>query len=278
MTIQELLEYGKSKLKTCNKKEINFITKRLLAYFIKKDFTYISTYPENKVNTEIEEMYSNAIEKICKDIPLQYIIKQQSFMGIDFYVDENVLIPRPDTEILVEEVIEIAKRDQKNKILDMCTGSGAISVSIAKYLPKTEVIGTDISEKALKIAKMNAKNEEVNVKYIKSNLFENIYEKFDIIVSNPPYVRTEVIKDLDNEVKKEPFIALNGGKDGLYFYRKIIKKARNYLNCNGYLAVEIGYDQKKEVYKLFEEEKFTNIYSKKDYSSNDRIIVGKYSK
>ena len=201
-------------------------------------------------------------------------------MKLNFFVNENVLIPRQDTEILVEEVISIAKNINANKILDMCTGSGAIAVSLAKYLPQTEIVAVDISSDALKIAKKNAINNEVEnqITFINSDLFVNLNEeKFDIIVSNPPYIKRNVIEYLDKEVKKEPHIALDGGDDGLYFYKKIISESYQYLKYKGYLCLEIGFDQKIDVIELIEnEEKFENIYSKKDLYDNDRIIIARY--
>ena len=184
-------------------------------------------------------------------------------MKLNFFVNEDVLIPRPDTEILVEEVIKIARKINAKKILDMCTGSGAIAVSLAKYLDNVEITAVDISEKSLDVAKTNAKNNEIENKitFIESNLFENI-------------VNEDVIKTLTKEVQKEPKIALDGGYDGLDFYRKITHQSEEYLKFNGYLCFEIGYDQKKDVIKIInDEKKFTGTYSKKDLCDNDRIIV-----
>jgi len=210
-------------------------------------------------------------------MPIQYITNNQEFMKLNFYVDKNVLIPQPDTEILVEEVIEISKKINSKKILDLCTGSGAIGVSLAKYLPNCEITAVDISKKALQIAKKNAIINEVEkqITFISSDLFSNLEsQKFDIIVSNPPYIKRNDIENLEEQVKKEPLIALDGGEDGLDFYKKIIKEAHKYLVSEGYLCLEIGYNQKDEVIKLIEkEETFKNIYSKKDLYGIDRIII-----
>jgi len=198
---------------------------------------------------------------------------------MNFLVNDKVLIPRPDTEVLVEEVIKLSKKFAKPKILDLCTGSGAIAVSLAKYVNSAEIYASDISKEALDVAKINAKKNEVENKitFIESDLFMQIPKnKFDIIVSNPPYIRKDVIEDLDEEVKKEPIIALDGGTDGLDFYRKIAKDAYDYLKYNSYLCFEIGYDQKIDVIEILEnEKKYTNIYSKKDLYENDRIIIAK---
>ena len=196
-------------------------------------------------------------------------------MKMDFFVNENVLIPRPDTEILVEEVINLAKKIDNPKILDLCTGSGAIAISIAKNVPSAEVLAIDISEKALEVAKKNANNLQSKVKFKKSNLFSNIGKmKFDIIVSNPPYIKKSDIKLLSNEVQKEPQIALDGGYDGLDFYRKISSQAIDYLKFGSYLCFEIGYDQQEDVTEIIKDSKhYNDTYCKKDLFGNDRVIV-----
>ena len=220
---------------------------------------------------------SNNIEKIANGVPLQHITHTQEFMKMDFFVNENVLIPRPDTEILVEEVINLAKKIDNPKILDLCTGSGAIAISIAKNVPSAEVLAIDISEKALEVAKKNSQKLQAKVKFEKSNLFSNIGKmKFDIIVSNPPYIKKTDIKLLSNEVQKEPEIALDGGYDGLDFYRKISNQAIDYLKFGSYLCFEIGYDQKEDVTEIIKNTKhFNNTYCKKDLFGNDRVIVTK---
>ena len=183
---------------------------------------------------------------------------------------------------MVEEIINILKNqisNEKINILDLCTGSGAIGISIVKYIENAQVTMTDISRKALEVAEKNAKNNKVidRCNFIKSNMFEDIInKKYDVIISNPPYIQSSIIKELEKEVQEEPIIALDGGKDGLDFYKIIAKKAYNFLNDNGILALEIGYDQKENVIKLLkEQEKYVDIYSKKDLSGNDRIVVCK---
>ena len=203
----------------------------------------------------------------------------QEFMRMNFFVNEDVLIQRPDTESLVEEVISIAKRINAKKILDLCTGSGAIAISLAKYIENSEITAVDISKKALNIAKKNAINNNVQnqITFVESDLYNRIKkDKYDIIVSNPPYIRKDIIKTLDKEVQREPKIALDGGYDGLDFYRKIINKSDEYLKFKGYLCLEIGYDQKIDVIELIEnEEKYVDTYCKKDLYGNDRVIVTK---
>ena len=202
-------------------------------------------------------------------------------MGFSFSVNENVLIPQPDTENLVEEVLHIADKLDKDineeiRILDLCTGSGAIAISIAKLLGKKVLVyASDISAEALKVAEENSMNNMVNIYFFKSNLFEkisNLY-KFDIIVSNPPYIETKKIENLPEEVKREPKIALDGGEDGLKFYKEISKEAKKYLLENGYLAFEIGYNQREYVESILKQDRYKNIYSRKDLSGNDRVVI-----
>jgi len=274
MKIKEILEYGKNNL--IGKEESFRLSKVLLKHLLKVNDSYISINFDEDINFEIEEKFKEGIKLLNNGKPLQYITNNQEFMKLNFYVDSNVLIPQPDTEILVEEVLNILeKNSEKKKILDLCTGSGAIGVSIAKYT-KCYITMSDISKKALEIAEKNALNNEVidKCKFVLSNMFEDIQDKFDIIVSNPPYIKTNIINTLEIEVQNEPILALDGGKDGIEFYRIIANNAYKYLNKEGILALEIGYDQKEEVIKLLElEEKYTDIYSKKDLSGNDRIIV-----
>lgn len=279
MQIKEVIRKGMIKLKTNGVDEPNVKARLLMQYILKKPREYILVYDKEELTLRQEVNYFKGIKKLIEGVPLQHITKSQEFMKLNFYVDQDVLIPRPDTEILVEEVIKIAKKVGAKKILDLCTGSGAIAVSLAKYIPNSKLTGVDISSKALRIAKLNARNNNVEdrITFISSNLFDNVpEEKYDIIVSNPPYIKSKVIKNLNKDVQNEPKIALDGGFDGLDFYRKIIKKADEYLKFGGFLCLEIGFDQREEVMKLIEEEgKFQNTYSKKDLCDNDRIVITK---
>lgn len=278
MKIKELIEYGK---KILNKNEVDdcsIISRELAEYILQLNRQEIITNLEKEVKEEQKDRYYLALIEIIQGMPIQYITNTQEFMKLNFFVNENVLIPQPDTEILVEEVIKIAELESKTKILDMCTGSGCIGVSLAYYLKNAKITMSDISKNAIEIAKKNAKENKVleKTEFIKSDLFENIEEKFDIIVSNPPYIETDVIKSLSKQVQNEPKIALDGGKDGLLFYRKLIKEAPNFLNDNGYLCMEIGYNQKEEVIKLAKQkESFLKIEAIKDLSGNDRVIICK---
>ena len=279
MQIKEVIRKGMIKLKTNGVDEPNVKARLLMQYILKKPREYILVYDKEELTLRQEVNYFKGIKKLIEGVPLQHITKSQEFMKLNFYVDQDVLIPRPDTEILVEEVIKIAKKVGAKKILDLCTGSGAIAVSLAKYIPNSKLTGVDISSKALRIAKLNARNNNVEdrITFISSNLFDNVpEEKYDIIVSNPPYIKSKIIKTLNKDVQNEPKIALDGGFDGLDFYRKIIKKADEYLKFGGFLCLEIGFDQREEVMKLIEEEgKFQNTYSKKDLYDNDRIVITK---
>lgn len=277
MTIKQALNKGMMMLKSSKIETPKLKARLLIQYILKKPRQYIIVYDNEEIGKKEQFEYFINIEKLTKGIPLQHITHTQEFMKMDFYVNEDVLIPRPDTEILVEEVIKIANKFQDPIILDLCTGSGAIGISIAKNVKNAKVYAIDISDKALEIAKKNAKNLEVEeqITFIKSDLFEQIKNiKFDIIVSNPPYIKKEEINYLSEEVQKEPKIALDGGEDGLEFYRKIVNQGIEYLKLGSYLCFEIGYDQKIDVIEIIESEnKYTNTYCKKDLYGNDRVII-----
>lgn len=279
MQIKEAMRKGMIKLKTNDVKEPSLKARLLMQYILNRPREYILVHDDKQLTLRQNVDYFKLIKKLIEGVPLQHITHQQEFMKLMFYVDENVLIPRPDTEILVEEVIKLAKSINAKKILDLCTGSGAIAVSLAKYIEGSQITATDISRKALSIAKLNATNNNVEdrITFVSSDLFQNISEeKYDIIVSNPPYIKRKVIKTLDEEVKREPIIALDGGNDGLDFYKKIIGNAYQYLKYKGYICLEIGYDQKDEVIDLInKEEKYIDTYSKKDLFDNDRIVITK---
>ena len=218
---------------------------------------------------------SKAIEKRLKHIPLGYIFGKTNFYGRDFIVSPDVLIPRLDTEILIEKIIEdIKTRENSVSVLDIGTGSGAIAITLNKETG-VKTVAVDVSKKALEIAKKNAKLNNAYVDFVCSDLFDAINDlRVDIIVSNPPYIETSVIAGLMPEVKdNEPILALDGGEDGLDFYRKIINQAPNHLNKKGKLYFEIGYNQGELVSNLMKKD-FKNIQIIKDYSGNDRIVVG----
>ena len=275
LTIKQTLTKGTIMLKNRDIETPKLKARLLLQYILKKSRQYLIVYDNQEVDKKAQWEYFVNIEKLTKGMPLQHITHTQEFMKMDFYVDENVLIPRPDTEILVEETIKIAQTMERPKILDLCTGSGAIAISLKKYIPSAQVYAVDISKKALEIAKKNAHRLEAEVKFIESNLFEKIKnEKFDIIVSNPPYIKKSDINYLSQEVQTEPQIALDGGYDGLDFYRKISYQAIDYLKFGSYLCFEIGYDQKEEVLEILKGiEHYTKTYCKKDLCGNDRVVI-----
>lgn len=278
MNIKQALEEARNILKSNNFEDSNIIAKELLSYVLKKDRVYLTINSDTALtDTEYAE-FIKYIEQIIDGKPLQYITQKQEFMGMKFFVNEDVLIPQPDTEILVETVLDICKKYDKQslRMLDLCTGSGAIAISLSKIL-NTQVFASDVSTKALKVAEKNNVMNNTKVEFIESNLFEKINgEKFDIIVSNPPYIKNEEIKSLSKQVQNEPYIALAGGEDGLDFYRKIIDEAYKYINKNGYLCLEIGYDQKEDLIKLIKQnENYEYENCIKDLSNNDRCIIAK---
>lgn len=220
----------------------------------------------------------------CRHIPLQHITGHQEFMGFDFTVNEHTLIPRQDTETLVEQTLakikEMSDSLQDIKVLDMCTGTGCIGLSLAKICPDIKVTLVDISVEALKVTKINKEKLEVsNAEIIQSDLFANIGNNiYNIIVSNPPYIRSAEIHKLSEEVKNhDPILALDGSEDGLMFYEKITKEAKDHLGSGGYLLYEIGFDQSEDVSIIMSEEGFTDIITVKDLTGKDRVVVGKIS-
>lgn len=275
MTIKQAITKGMIMLKSNNVESPKLKARLLLQYVLDKPRQYIIVYDNKEIDKQQQWQYFVNIEKLTKGAPLQHITHRQEFMKMDFFVDENVLIPRPDTEILVEEVIKIAQKYNSPRILDLCTGSGAIAISLKKFVPNADITAVDISEKALEIAQKNAKKLETKINFLKSDLFDKLdNKKFDIIVSNPPYIRKDEIKKLSEEVQKEPKIALDGGEDGLDFYRIITEQAINYLKTGSFLCFEIGYNQKNDVIKIIEDDQnYKNTYCKKDLYGNDRIII-----
>lgn len=275
--INEVLNEGKKILKQNN---IDTSEARLLLAFV-LDIDVAMLVTKTYCDNVSKEKFIKCIQKRCEGIPFAYITEKQEFMKLSFKITQDVLIPRPDTEILVDTVIKIVKRNQEKKcnILDMCSGSGCIGISLNKYLDNVKITGVDISKNALEIARYNNIVNNTNVEFIYSDLFENINDMvFDIIVSNPPYIPTQDIKDLQKEVLNEPVIALDGGEDGLDIYRRIVLGAKNHLLDGGYLVFEIGYDQAKDVSNILEVEGYENIKVIKDLSNNDRVIICRFRK
>lgn len=275
MRIEEILKKSINRLIEANIEEPILKSKILVANALGKGKEYLIINGDKFLKDEQVDKINKNIKKVVQGLPIQYITNSQEFMELDFFVDENVLIPQPDTENLVEETLRISTNIKKPKILDLCTGSGAIAVSLAKHLDAGKILATDISKDALSVAKINCnKNNVGNIELLESDLFNNINEKFNIIVSNPPYIETSVIETLSSEVKSEPKLALDGGEDGLDFYRRIINEAHEFLEKSGYLCLEIGYNQKEKVINFIKNsKKYCNIYSKKDLAGNDRIVI-----
>jgi release factor glutamine methyltransferase len=213
-------------------------------------------------------------QKRSQHMPLQYILGNQEFMGLQFKVTPDVLIPRQDTEGLVEEVLKLVKPGMK--VLDMCTGSGCIAVSIAKFAQNVQVSAVDISPKALEVARENAAANQVQINFIESDMFTEIREKYDMIISNPPYIKSQVVTTLMPEVRDyEPHLALDGKEDGLFFYRKLANESGNFLTPGGMLCLEIGYDQGAEVAQLLQQQGFTQVRVEQDLCGLDRNVYGK---
>lgn len=244
------------------------------------DRLYIHLNLHKELTKEQLDSFNKMIQDRLKGRPIAYIVNNREFMGLDFYVEEGVLIPRPDTEPLVEEVIELVKGKENLKIVDIGTGSGAITVSLAKYIKDCQVYSLDISDKALSIGLKNAISNKVEdkINFIKSNIFSGIEDrglKLDVIVSNPPYIRRADIETLHTQVKDyEPYIALEGGEDGLNFYRDITRESVKYLKDKGILAFEVGHDQAEDVSEILKHNGYTNIYTKKDLQGIDRVVIG----
>lgn len=213
--------------------------------------------------------YTECLNRRIAGEPFAYIVGEKEFMKLKFMVNKNVLVPREDTEILVLEAIKQCRK----KILDLCTGSGCIAISLSKYIQNAEIDASDISARTLSVAKKNAALNEANVNFIKSDLFENIEDKYEMIVSNPPYIRSADMKTLQKEVLKEPKRALDGGESGLEFYEKILKEAKEYLTDDGLILFEIGYDQAEEVMNLAKKYNYKKVRKIKDLSGNDRVII-----
>lgn len=271
MKLKDVLKYAEQKLKDGGVKEYKSDARFLTGDFLKGDLSSIIITPSKE--TDIKEL-DEMLDKRISGVPCQYITKNVQFMSLDFEVSPDVLIPRQDTELLVETILKI--RPNSPEILDICTGSGCIAVSLAKYINCKTVRACDISRKALEIARKNAENNGVEIEFYQDDILksEKYDFKYDIVVSNPPYIETDVVLSLDSVVKDyEPEIALDGGKDGLVFYRKIAAYASKVLNNNGLLALEIGYNQADSVRKILHESGYENITLLQDLGGNDRVLT-----
>ncbi len=273
MVIKEAIEFGRDKLKeslyTDPIKESRFI----LSFLLNKDLSFILINPDYELDEKTAEDFTNIILQRQAGQPLAYLIKTANFYGRDFFVDPRALIPRWDTENLVEQVIDLAMTIESPRILEIGAGSGAISITMGIEIPKAKVSGVDISPAALEVCNINLERyKDAKVEFFKSNLYENISGQYDIIVSNPPYIKRADLESLQSEVKKEPLNALDGGEDGLDFFRDIIKSAKDHLKESGYLVFELGAGQYEDVKKILLANNFTNIGYKKDLQGIIRVI------
>lgn len=285
MKYKDLYDYGVFELMEAGIEENVLDARLLLEHVCHTDRNDLLVHGERDVPEEDRKVYLEYIEKRKSHVPLQYITSEQQFMGLVFKVNEHVLIPRQDTEILVEEVLRFLHDGMD--ILDMCTGSGCILLSLLHYSNGCSGVGADISQEALAVAEKNAgilgggkenganPPNEIPIKWIKSDLFENIEGTYDIIVSNPPYIPAGIIPSLMEEVRDyEPLAALDGKEDGLFFYRRIAAEAYGFLRSGGYLFFEIGYDQAEAVRRIMEENGYRDIVVVKDFAGLDRVVYG----
>ena len=279
MTYRECYEKGCLALQTAGIEEATLDARLLLEAVCGTNRNDLLVHGEQSVTPEAEEKYLGWIGQRAEHIPLQQLTGEQDFMGLTFAVNEHVLIPRQDTEILVEEVLK--ELHDGMRVLDMCTGSGCILLSLLHYSNACEGLGVDLSADALEVAEQNAETllDAVNadrVHFLQSDLFDKVEGKFEIIVSNPPYIASAEVEKLMPEVRDfEPENALDGGADGLDFYRKIAGQVKDYLNPGGYVYMEIGYDQGEAVSELMRNAGFTEVEVIKDLARNDRVVKGK---
>lgn len=277
---KEIYAEGVSHLAEAGIAEAALDARLLLEYVCGTDRNTLLVHGDREVSEEEYERFRLLIEKRGQHIPLQHLTGEQGFMGLTFAVNEHVLVPRQDTEILVEEVMK--NLHDGMYILDMCTGSGCILLSLLQYSNDCVGVGVDLSVEALEVAGQNytrlkRSKPDMDAVFLQGNLFENVTQKFDIIVSNPPYIRTDVIDTLMPEVKDhEPLMALDGMADGLHFYREITREAKAYLNRGGMLYYEIGYDQAGDVTEILEKEGYQGIEVVKDFAGLDRVVYGIY--
>lgn len=278
-TYKDALEYGKQRLLECEIEDANLDAWLLLEYVSGISRSWYFVHEDEEISENDIEENQILIEQRGKHIPLQQLTKEAYFYGMKFFVNENVLIPRQDTEVLVEQVLSLSKEKENLKLLDMCTGSGCILLALLANLKQASGTGVDLSEKALEVAQRNSKELGIEVSWVQSDLFDKVSGSYDIIVSNPPYIETSVIEGLMDEVKLyEPRMALDGTEDGLFFYREITMQAGKYLKNNGILAFEIGYNQGKAVSEFMKENGYKEVQVLQDLAGLDRVVTGRIEK
>ena len=279
LEIRQIYKLGQEYLENANIEEASLDAWYLLSHVTGVSRAEYYGHPERELSGEEIDRYLACIGKRCRRIPLQHIIGEQEFMGLIFSVNEDVLIPRQDTETLVEEGLKVLNPGMR--ILDMCTGSGCILLSLLKLSKAAGLTGTgtDISLPALSVAKKNAASLGVSAEFLQGDLFENVPsdERYDLIISNPPYIPTPVIEELEEEVRLyDPYIALDGKSDGLHFYRRIIAGSISYIKEGGWLMFEIGYDQAEPVAGMMRDAGYRYVEVKKDLAGLDRVVLGRY--
>ena len=270
MIIKEILDFAKEQLPQAPH-EADWICSQYLE-LSNLDMRFLAN---RQVTAEQEKLIRQAIKRRLKGEPLQYIFGEQPFMDFTLKVTEDTLIPRWDSEVVVEKALSLIPKDEPFRVADICTGCGTYALSVKYYRPQADVVATDISEAALKVAKANAENLNLEVDFRQGNLAEPLDGQFDLVVSNPPYIATEYLKTLDADVLCEPQLALDGGADGLNFYRLLALTVPEKLKQGGLLLVEIGYDQCQAVCKILADAGFTELRFGQDYGTNDRWILGK---
>ena len=278
MNYHDLKKHGEEVLKDAGISDFEWDARELLFFAAKFDYNHYLLNENKTPDKETERYYNELLQKRAEHIPLQHLLRRQNFFGEEFYVDENVLIPREDTETLVEEAVK--NLDKGGRVLDLCTGSACILISIINNVEDSTGVGTDISEDALKTASVNVSRFGLGdrIKLLHGDLFKALKgnDKFDMIVSNPPYIRTGDIAGLMPEVRlHDPYIALDGGEDGLYFYRSIIEEASDFLKDGGFIGFETGNDETPPVMKLLKDAGFIDIEMKRDLSGNPRTVTAR---
>jgi release factor glutamine methyltransferase len=276
-TIQELLDYGKEMLEQSGNEYAKYERKVLLENVLGVNYMYMLTNADETVAEDKDKEYKDLIARRCEHYPLQYILGYAHFMDYTFFVNENVLIPRSDTEILVELADDLIGKKYSGDInvLDLCCGSGCIGISLKLYKDNINLFLSDISDAALDVCRKNLDKYNVNAVVNNGNLFEGLTDKYDVIVCNPPYIESAVVDTLMPEVKDfEPRLALDGGSDGLDIYKVIVSNASNHMNAGGTLMFEIGYNQGKALSEMMIQHGFKDVEVHKDYAGKDRVVYG----
>lgn len=277
ITIKQLVDGASKELELKGIDEPQAHAELIAAFVLNKSRTYIRAFGDNLIYDKEEKLFNKILKEKLSGKPLAHIIGEAEFMGRLFTVGPTVLIPRPETEELVEQSVKHLCGIKPDAILDMCSGSGCIAISLAFIFPQVQIIGADISKEALEVARKNSDNMNLGlrVQFVQSDLFKNIKGGFDLIISNPPYIPTEVIKTLSPEVQSEPHIALDGGKDGLKIIKKIIDAAPSFLKEGGLLALEIGFGQSEKVLKFFSGQYWQTPFTGKDFAGIERFVFAR---